>query len=96
MKICGGDNCVCYGGHVGLVKNIMSDGTKILLLVQRFKKLEAAFCDPMISSDLGIYVPSDLSINYDVCLLNDVSAKYVLLPIKDGRKWVGIPLSHAL
>jgi hypothetical protein len=95
LKTYGGDNCICFGDrHIGIVKNIVSDGNEIYLIVKRFKNLKAAFLEPLVSSDLGIYMLNDFDKGFDVCHLKDVCRKYVLLPIKDGRKWIGIPLLH--
>lgn len=97
LKIDGGDDCIGFGAnnkHIGLLKNIFSNGTRTYLLVKRFKKLEAAFQEPLLSTDIDIHVVSELSKSYEVCQLDDVKRKYVLLPLKDGSKRMGIPLLH--
>lgn len=97
LKIDSGDNCIGYGTsnkHIGLVKNIFSDETRTYLLVKRFKKLESAFNEPLLSTDIDIHILSDISKSYEVCKLDDVTRKYVLLPLNDGDKRMGIPLLH--
>jgi hypothetical protein len=96
LKINSGDNCIGYGSnkHIGLVQNIFSDGTQTYLLVKRFKKLEAAFQEPLLSTDIDIHILSELSKSYEVCQLDDVKRKYVLLPLKDGDERMCIPLLH--
>ncbi len=95
LKTYGGDDCVSFDEkHIALVKNIVSDGEYIHVIVKRFKKLEPAFNDPLVSPDISIYMLSYLDDSTVVYQLHDVRRKCVLLPIKDGCKWIGIPLLH--
>lgn len=58
--------------------------------------MKSFFRKPLNSSDIGIYKVDRLSKHMEVCSVSDIQRKYVLLPYRDGRKWIAIPLNHTV
>ena len=96
VKVSSPDNCIMYRTKIGLVVNIVSDGNTVSMLVQKFGRMKSFFRKPLNSSDIGIYKVDRLSKHMEVCSVSDIQRKYVLLPYRDGRKWIAIPLNHTV
>jgi len=95
VKLNSADSCIMYGKSIGLVSNIFSDGETVTVIALKFKRMKHLFSKPLRSTDIGIYVVSKLSSQFDLCPLSEIHCKYVLLPYHRDSKWVAIPLIHS-
>ena len=96
IKVDGPDNCIMYGSKIGLVANVVSDGNSVSVIVQKFGSMKSFFRKPVKSSDIGIYKVSKLSKHMEMCRISLIERKYILLPYRDGRKYVAIPVNHSI
>jgi len=96
VKLNSADSCIMCGNTIGVVSNIFSDGETVTVVVLKFKRVQHFFSKPMRSTDIGIYLVSKLSNQFDLCPLSSIQCKYVLLPYRSDKKWVAIPLIHSM
>jgi len=89
-----GDNCVKICGAFFLIRNILSSGDSIevILVVERFSKVCDFFEKPVKSSYLDIHLASDLKGNFETFHISQVEKELVLLPYKNMQ--VLIPFCH--
>ena len=81
-----GDNCFEIHGHIRVIKNILrSDfSQEVLVVFERFNKLEPFFSIPLSSDILSIFRVYDLCGTVEVYSVLDISKKCVLLPLDGG------------
>lgn len=92
LKLTDGDNCVRIGNKVAIVVNILLHCGRVHLVYRHYSKVESFFHYPLNSSELGIFVVSELSAELNTTVLGESIAKYVRLPFR-GR-FVVLPLLH--
>jgi len=78
------DNCVKISGKVSLINNIISNGKKVLVIFEVYKKVESFFTYPLNSTSLGIFEISHPSGYLNMCDVQDIQEKYVRFPYKDN------------
>lgn len=93
------DNCVLVTNKVVLVRNILCDtestDSEKYIVYEEFGVVSKFFDVPLESSDLCIYVVSQLKGEMKVAKVSEIICKYVMLPFH-GDKFVTIPLIHTL
>ena len=95
LSIKQGDNCIFARGKAWLITNILSlaeDCRERLLLVESFPNATEFYTLPLQSTYLHIYKVGQPSDTIEVVNLNEITAKFVILPFKS--KYVVIPLLH--
>ena len=86
------DDPICY--VINIVKSTYDE--KITVFCRAFRKLQNFFLEPLPSSDLGIWVVSDLSHEIYTFPLNKIMEKYVLLPYDKKTSFVAMPMLHSV
>lgn len=93
INICrGAENCVKIGNSVALVMNIVLSDDSTYIVYKEYEQQDPFFDYPIISTDLGIFVVSNLSNDVQTKKLDDNIVKYAKLPYKG--KFIAIPLLH--
>ena len=96
VTVATGDNCICVGGSICIVKNIISSSSgSIFLVVSKFSKKEEFLSYPFDLSHVGIFSVSELSDDVFVYSISVIEFKYVLLPhLSQSNCFVAIPFIH--
>jgi hypothetical protein len=88
------DNCVLLKNRdVGLVRNILLQGSSVVLACQVFASKVNYFDEPLPSSDINIFKVDCLNNNLCCFPIEAVDCKCVILPLK-GSISVTLPLQH--
>ena len=87
-----GDNCFKICGRIGLIRNIIHDQETGYILFEEFLRSEPFFDDPLRSSDISIYLVSNLSGDRKLYPLTCEKSKYFMVPC--GDRYVVMPLLH--
>lgn len=90
IKVVTGDNCIKSKDSIGLVRNIILINGDVVY--NDFTCVTDLFDNPVKSSQLGVFLLSDMSLNLKCVKVDEILLKYVLLPFK--KTFVGIPLLH--
>lgn len=87
------DNCVIVKNNVCLVRNIVQDDITTYIVYERFQNKDAFYCYPPLTSDLvGMFKVSALAKKLEVCNVQMIEHKCMLLPRKND--WVAVKLLH--
>ena len=96
IAITDGDNCCEIKGKFGLVRCIMrpkvTDLVSGYVVFEEFENLSPFFMEPLKSTDIYIFFVQNCSGRREVCALEDISTKCILLPYKSGH--VLLPQLH--
>lgn len=86
------DCFVCIDGKIVIVDNIVSNQGLLQVVGREFLGQCDLYSYPCSSSDIGIYLLSELSSDLKTWCFSDVSHKMVVFP--SGDKFAAFPLSH--
>jgi len=91
-----GDSCFGYNDKICRVVNILKDTGegKVTILCKSYRQVDNYFVDPLPSSDLGIWLVSDLGNKLIPVPLTEIRKKYALLPYGVRGKFVAMPMLH--
>ena len=89
-----GNNAVMFQNNIFQVRNVATVNKSIILICQKFGSKEPFFQYPLDSSKLNVVVVRNLEQDLVHFPTEEISAKVVLLPYKDG--YVSIPVIHTM
>lgn|SRR6218665_3995962 len=99
LSLTEGDNCI-FSRSKGpcLVKNVLSMGDGLYLIVEVFEVVADFFSYPMPSSRIHVYNVSQPSRNFSLIPITDVRHKCVCMPYTTGAiaSFILIPLLHSM
>jgi hypothetical protein len=87
------NNCICLGGEVVLVMNILACTSGPMVVYKAFKNVGPFFTYPVLSPALGIHEVSRLDDKLKAARLDEVCVKCLLLPLSES--YVVLPLLHS-
>ena len=90
------DSAIQFHGNVAKVVDIFlcAGNSRKCFAVQKFKKVETFFTNPILSTKVGILLADELSESYTVIEVNEDIKKCILMPYRS--KFVSIALIHAV
>lgn len=89
--------CLINGWMIVQINNIVLSNGNIYIIGKKFCKNESLYTYPFNSVGLDIYVVSQLSDEFDIWGLNDITAKCIVTPyVIDKNKYVAMPLIHSI
>ena len=85
------------GDKIGIAQNFISCHLtgRIRVLYKCFMNYENYFMYPTVSADIGIYKVSNLNQRIKSCSVNDISAKYMIIPLSSSE-FLAMPMLHSL
>ena len=90
------DSCFGYNDKICRVVNILkaTGEGKATILCKAYRQVDNYFVEPLPSSDLGIWLVSDLDNKLIPVPLTEIGKKYALLPYGAHGKFVAMPMLH--
>lgn len=90
------DSCFCTTENVNILKNIVHQDRRIMLVCSKFQKMDNFYIYPLPSSRLGIVSVSEIDNERLVVQLQNIHAKCWLMPYFDNDSFLCVPLLHTM
>jgi len=85
---------ILVNGEVVVLKNIITYKAETLILYQKFCRKRSFYDYPLPSSEINVYVVSNLTTELASVPYLAIAKKCVCMPIKDGHEYVIVPFAH--